>query len=91
MKNNDYLLKKLEEIENHFANISEEEFQENLVKAGFGEIQSLAESSLDLLCEEIIEESLATEYCKRPTGYIYNRNYKYSNFRNSDTTYPEVA
>lgn len=94
MENKDYILKKLQEIEEHFGNITEEEFHEKLINAGYGKIKSLAEFDLDLLCEDIIEESLVeavdTSYNKHSSGYEYT-NYQYSNYRSSKYTYSEVA
>lgn len=38
------LEKKLKEIEEHFANITPEEFEQNLIKAGLGRIKPASES-----------------------------------------------
>ena len=42
------MMDKIRRIEEHFANISDEEFEENLIKSGFGEIKSLEEYGLKL-------------------------------------------
>lgn len=43
------LIKKINEIEEHFTNISEEEFEINLEKAGFKTIKSASESDMELV------------------------------------------
>lgn len=43
------VLKKLEEIKAHFENISAEEFEANLIKAGFNEIEPCADSDIIML------------------------------------------
>lgn len=91
MENNNYVMRKLEEINKHFKNITIEEFEENLINAGYGEIQSLEESSMELMCEELVESAKLGVYKKQNKNY--NFNYQSVSYFNNDTynTYSEVA
>lgn len=78
------IYKKLNEIEDHFRNIKDEELTQNLIRAGLGKIEPSNNSEMKMITEEelILEKS----------NYTYNRNRRVYRFDNLplQTSYPKV-
>ena len=89
MENNDFVLKRLQELEEHFNTISNEEFEENLISAGYGEIKSSEESYMELLSEDMLESTIVYKNQKRAYSYSVN-SASYFNVNNI-AAYAEVS
>lgn len=83
------LIKKLQEIKEHFNNISDEDFEKNLINAGYGEIKPSSKSNMELLSEEILEKEITTYmYTTGKTNYNFKND---KNYYNSMDNFYEVA
>lgn len=49
------IAKKLREIEEHFSNISADELEKNLIKAGLGRIQPSSKSNMRMITDEELQ------------------------------------
>lgn len=54
------ITKKLQEIEEHFNQITDEELEQNLIKAGINEIKSSEDSGMIMVTEEDLPKDIST-------------------------------
>ncbi len=69
-------LSQMREIEKHFKSITEEEFQQNLKKAGYQQIEPSSYSGMKMLTESQL---------KKENNYIYKvkaKNYRFKGYAN---------
>ncbi|MGX9806133.1 hypothetical protein ACV3PA_02740 [Exiguobacterium acetylicum] len=79
------LSKKLREIEQHFEKITNEEFERNLLKAGFDEIEHSSSSHMQMLAIGEFQ-TLGMEQVENTVTYSSNRiNYKFDILPNKTT------
>lgn len=80
------LMRKLKEIDEHFSQITDEELERNLIKAGMNEIRPSEKSGMVMVTEEIFKTEDIT--------YVYSpiqKRYNYDSLPNKVYSTIEVA
>lgn len=54
------IMKKLQEIEEHFNQITDEELEQNLIKAGINEIKPSKDSGMIMVTDEDLQKNIST-------------------------------
>ena len=76
------LIKKLQEIEQHFNEISVEEFEEKLLKAGYGIIEHSNQSQMKMITSEELQQII------NEVTYSTKGNYTFDNHLPNKVTEP---